>query len=90
MLSDLKLDIVPIPAYVHETWVMTETLLVHSGYTYKGRRGEYSMTLRDKVCSCNIRRVLNVEPLLRREKSQLRWFSHVSRISHKIERGTFC
>jgi len=40
MLSDLKLDIVPIPAYVHETWVMTETLLVHSGYTYKGRRGD--------------------------------------------------
>ena len=29
---------------------------------------EYGMTLRDKVCSCDIRKVLNVEPL-RREKS---------------------
>ena len=44
------------------------------------------MTLRDKVRSCEIRKVLNVEPLLRIEKSQLqyiRWCGHVSRKSQE-------
>ena len=41
------------------------------------------MTLRDKVRSFEIRRVMNVEPhLLRIERSQLRCFSHVSRMPH--------
>jgi len=35
----------------------------------------------DKVRSCEIRGALNVEPLLFRiERSQLRWFGHVTRI----------
>jgi len=35
----------------------------------------------DKVRSCEIRGALNVEPLLFRiERSQLRWFGHVTRM----------
>jgi len=40
-------------------------------------------TLRDKVRSCEIPRALNVGPLHRIDRSQLRWFSHMSRMSHK-------
>ena len=40
-------------------------------------------TLRDKVRSCEIRKVLNFEPLLRIERSQLRWFGHVTKMSQK-------
>jgi len=40
------------------------------------------VTLRDKVRSCDIRKTLNVEQFLRIERSQLRWFGHVSRMSH--------
>jgi len=36
-----------------------------------------------KIRSCEFRKVLNVEPLLRMERSQLRWFGHVSRMSHE-------
>jgi len=35
------------------------------------------------VRSCEIPRALNVEPLLRIDRSQLRWFGHVSRMPHK-------
>ena len=39
------------------------------------------LTLFDKVRSSEIRQALNVEPvLLRIERSQLRWFGHVSRM----------
>ena len=45
------------------------------------------MTIRqfgDKLRSSEIRKSLNVEPLLLRiERSQLRWFTHVSRISQE-------
>jgi len=41
------------------------------------------MTLRDKLRICEIRRALNAEPLLRIERSKLRWFGHVSRIPHE-------
>ena len=38
-------------------------------------------TLFNNVCSSEIRKSLNIEPLLLRiEKSQLRWFGHVSRM----------
>ena len=38
----------------------------------------HGVTLRDEVRSCGIRKTLNVEPLLRIERYQLRWFGHVS------------
>ena len=37
-----------------------------------------------KVSNCEIRKALSVEPLLRMERSQLRWFGHVSRMSQEI------
>ena len=41
------------------------------------------VTLCDKVRSCEIRRALNVEPLLRIGRSQLCRFGHVSRMPHE-------
>ena len=39
------------------------------------------VTLFNKVCSSEIQKSLNIEPLLLRiERSQLRWFGHVSRM----------
>jgi len=46
-------------------------------------RRVHGVTLRDKVRSCEIRKALNVEPLLRTERSQLRWFGHVPRMSQE-------
>jgi len=40
------------------------------------------VTLRGKVCSCAIRKALNVKTLLRIERSQPRRFRYVSKISH--------
>jgi len=44
--------------------------------------GVHGVTLRNKVRSCEIRKALNVEPLLRIERSQVHCFGHVSRKSH--------
>jgi len=41
------------------------------------------VTLRDKVRSCDIRRALNVEPLLRIERFQLHLFGHVSTVPYE-------
>ena len=42
------------------------------------------VTLINKVGSSEIQKSLNIEPLLLRiERSQLRWFGHVSRIPHE-------
>ena len=42
------------------------------------------VTLFNKVCSSEIRKSPNIEPLLLRiEKSQLRWFGHVSSMSQE-------
>ena len=44
------------------------------------------ITLLDKVCNSEIHNSLNVESLLLRiERSQLRWFGHVSRMSQDTE-----
>jgi len=42
-----------------------------------------SVTLHNKLCSCEICRVLNVEPLVRIKISQLRNFNHVSKMPHE-------
>jgi len=50
----------------------------HTGFLLR----VHGVTLHDKVHSCEINITLNAEPLvLRIEISQLRWFSHVSRMS---------
>jgi len=46
-------------------------------------RKVHCVTLRDKVRSSEIRKGLNIEPLLRIESSQLLLFGHVSRMFHR-------
>jgi len=42
------------------------------------------VTLRDKVRSCEIRKAVNIEPVVRIEIFYLRWFGQVSRMSQEI------
>jgi len=63
---------------------MTERILSHVLAAEMGfSRRNHGVTLCDKVRSCEIRKALNVEPLLRIRGSQLRWFCHVSRMSQE-------
>ena len=81
-LSIFKAVFVPILTYGHESWVMTERMRsqVQASEMRFLRRIE-GVTLFNKVRSSEIRKSLNIEPLLLRiEKSQLRWFGHVSRM----------
>ena len=81
-LSIFKTVFVPILTYGHESWVMTERVRsqVQASEMRFLRRIE-GVTLFNKVRSSEIRKSLNIEPLLLRiERSQLRWFGHVSRI----------
>ena len=81
-LSIFKIIFVPILTYGHEFWVMTERMRsqVQASEMRFLRRIE-GVTLFNKVRSSEIRKSLNIEPLLLRiERSQLRWFGHVSRM----------
>ena len=81
-LSIFKAVFVPILTYGHESWVMTERMRsqVQASEMRFLRRIEV-VTLFNKVRSSEIRKSLNIEPLLLRiERSQLRWFGHVSRM----------
>ena len=81
-LSIFKAVFVPILTYGHESWVMTETMRsqVQASEMRFLRRIE-GVTLFNKVRNSEIRKSLNIEPLLLRiERSQLRWFGHVSRM----------
>ena len=81
-LSVFKTVFIPILTYGHESWVMTERMRsqVPTSETRILRRIE-EVTLFNKVRSSEIRKSLNIEPLfLRIERSQLRWFGHVSRM----------
>ena len=81
-LSIFKAVFVPILTYGHESWVMTERVRsqVQASEMRFLRRIE-GVTLFNKVRSSEIRKSLNIEPLLLRiERSQLRWFGHVSRM----------
>ena len=78
-LSIFKAVFVPILTYGHESWVMTERMRsqVQASEMRFLRRIE-GVTLFNKVRSSEIRKSLNIEPLLLQiEKSQLRWFGHV-------------
>ena len=71
-LSVFKSVIVPILTYVHDFWVITERVLSHvhvqaaKMWLLRNVRG---VTLREKVRSCETRKALNVERLLRIEIS---------------------
>ena len=81
-LSIFKAVFVPILTYGHESWVMTERMRsqVQASEMRFLRRIE-GVALFNKVRSSKIRKSLNIEPLLLRiERSQLRWFGHVSRM----------
>jgi len=84
-LSVFKSVFVPILTYDPDSWAMTERILSQGQAADMGflRRVHAGVTLRDKVRSCEIRRALNVEPLLRVEGAQIYWFGHLSRIPHE-------
>ena len=81
-LSIFKAVFVPILTYDHESWLMTERV------RSQVQASEMRFLLRiegvklfTKVCSSKIRKSLNIEPLLiQTERSQIRWFGHVSRM----------
>ena len=77
-----KAVFVPILTYGHESWVMTKRVRSQAQASkMRFLRRIEGVTLYNKVRSSEIRKSLNIEPLvLRMERSQLRWFGHVSRM----------
>ena len=81
-LSIFKAVFVPILTYGHESWVMTKRVRsqVQASEMRLLRKIE-GVTLFNKVRSSEIQKSLNIVPLLLRiERSQLRWFGHVSNV----------
>ena len=78
--STFKTVFVPILTYGHEFWVMTERVRSQEQASeMRFLRRTEEVTLFYKVCSSEIRKSLNIEPLLLRiERSQLRWLGHAS------------
>ena len=81
-LSIYRSIYVPTLTYGHELWVVTErTRSRIQAAKMSFLRRVAGLSLRDKVRSSDIRRELGVEPLLLRvERSQLRWFGHLTRM----------
>ena len=81
-LSIFKAVLVPILTYGHESWVMTKTVrsqVQASEIRFLQKIKE--VTLFNKGHGYEIRKSLNIEPLLLRiKRSQLRWLGHVSRM----------
>ena len=72
-LAVVRSIFVPILIYGYESWLAFEMTFL---------RRIKAVTLLDKVCNSEIHHSVNVELLLFRiERSQRRWFGHVSRIS---------
>ena len=81
-LSIFKTVFVPILTYGHESWVMTKRVRsqVQASEMRFLQRIE-GVTLFNKVHSSEMQRSLDIQPLLFQiERSQLRWFGHVSRM----------
>ena len=75
---------VPILTTGHESWVMTGRILSQVQATEMGfLRIVNDVTLRDKVCSWEIYEAPNVKSLPQIERSQLRWFGHVTKMSQE-------
>jgi len=72
---------VPILTYGHDSWVMTERIQSQVQVAEMGiLRGVHDVTYRDKVHSCEIRKDLNIKPLLlRTDRFQLRGFGRVKK-----------
>ena len=81
-LAIFKAVFVPILTYGHESWVMTERMRSQmQASEMRFLQRIEGVTLFNKVRSSEIRKFLNIKPLLLRiERSQLRWFGHVSRM----------
>jgi len=77
---------VPIFTYVHESWVVIKRVLYQvQAAEMTFLRRIHGVSLRYKVRSCKVGKALNVEPLLiRREKSQLLFFCHVTIMPQEI------
>jgi len=68
-LSVFKSIIVPILTHDHKFWVTTERILPKEQTAEMGYlRSVLGVTLRDKVRSCEIRKTLNVKPILLRSR----------------------
>lgn len=74
----------PTLIYGHEQWVMSERVRSRiQAAEMRFLRRAAGLTLRDRIRSSDIRESLRIEPLLLHiERSQLRWFGHVMRMSH--------
>jgi len=72
-----------ILTYGHETFLMDERRLSKMQVAEMGFLQSSWCVIHNRVCSCEISKVLNVEPLLLVERSQLRWLGHVSRMFQK-------
>lgn len=74
---------VPTLTYGHEIWVVTERIRSRiQAAEMRFLRGVAGITRRDRVRNTRVREALNVEQLLlRTERSMLRWFGHVVRMS---------
>ena len=72
----------PIFTHGHESWVMTERMRSRvQASEMRFLRRIKGVTLLDKIYNSENPNSLNVESLLLRiERSQLRWFGHVSRM----------
>ena len=81
-LSIFQAVFVPILTYDHESWVVTERMRSQvQASEMRFLQKIEGVTLFNEVRSSEIRKSLNIEPLLLRiERSQLRWFGQVSRI----------
>jgi len=83
-ISLFKSVFIPILICDHESWVVTEIILSQEQAAEMGfLRRVQGVTLCDKMHRFEIRKARNVKPLLRIERSQLRWFGNVSRISQE-------
>ena len=79
-IASASTSLVGILAYGHECWVMTERVRSQvQPFKMRFLRKIKRVTLFNKVRGSEIRKSLNIEPLLLRiKRSQLRWFVHVS------------
>ena len=84
-LSVFKSIFIPILTYGHESWVLTEKIRSQmQASEMRFLRKIKDVTMFDKHCYAAFRESLDIESLLLRiERSQLRWFGHVSRMPYE-------